>query len=254
MTINPNFGKLIAAGKTKKIYACPDNNDLVYIVSKDDITAGDGTRRNQLLGKSYWSTATTANVFSLLNDKGIATHFIKHIDANTLLVKRCLMLPIEQVQRRIATGSYLKSHPEIIEGSRFDPVVVETFLKNDALHDPKISPAEIIEKGLATADEIMQMADEGRKIFVVLEEAWQNLGIVLADLKIEFGKDSKGNIILADVVDNDSWRLWPSGDKSRMLDKQIYRNLKEVTEQDLQNIAHNYQLVTELSCQLKQSA
>src|SRR5256884_5044885 len=113
---NPTFGPLLAEGKTKLIYAYPDDESLAYMVSKDQITAGDGARRNELAGKSRWSTITTANVFRLLNEEGIATHFVKQINATTLLVWRCEMLPVEQVQRRIATGSYLKRRPDVSEG------------------------------------------------------------------------------------------------------------------------------------------
>src|SRR6266487_713292 len=104
----PHFGTLLAEGKTKLIYAHPEDESLAYMVNKDQITAGDGVRRNELVGKSRWSTITTANVFRLLNDAYIATHFVEQINDVTLLVRRCTMLPIEQVQRRIATGSYLK--------------------------------------------------------------------------------------------------------------------------------------------------
>ncbi len=103
----PHFGTLLAEGKTKLIYAHPEDENLAYMVNKDQITAGDGVRRNELVGKSRWSTITTANVFRLLNDANIATHFVEQINDVTLLVRRCTMLPIEQVQRRIATGSYL---------------------------------------------------------------------------------------------------------------------------------------------------
>ena len=244
------FGPLLAEGKTKLIYAYPGDESLAYMVNKDQITAGDGARRNELAGKSRWSTITTANVFTLLNREHIATHLGKPIADVTLLVRRCTMLPVEQVQRRIATGSYLKRHPEISEGTRFEPVLVETFLKDDARHDPQIWAADIIEMGLATAQEIEWMAREGRRVFESLERAWAKVDVTLVDLKIEFGRDSKGDLLVADVIDNDSWRLWPGGDKTRMLDKQVYRNLQTVTEQDMQGIADRYALVADLTGKL----
>src|SRR5215470_7704042 len=206
MTENkPNLGPLQAEGKTKQIYASPDEEHLVYIVSKDQITAGDGVRRNEIAGKSRLSTLTTANVFRLLNNAGIVTHFLKQVNETTLLVQRCTMLPIEHVQRRIATGSYLKRHPEISEGTRFDPVLIETFLKDDARHDPQIWSQDIIQLGFATMQEIAWMADEGRRVFEVLEQAWAKLDVMLVDLKIEFGRDSEHHLMVADVIDNDSW-------------------------------------------------
>ncbi|MFL5701458.1 MAG: phosphoribosylaminoimidazolesuccinocarboxamide synthase [Ktedonobacteraceae bacterium] len=252
MLDKPQFGPLLAEGKTKLIYAYPGDESLAYMVNKDQITAGDGARRNELAGKSRWSTITTANVFTLLNRENIATHLVKQIDDVTLLVRRCTMLPVEQVQRRIATGSYLKRHPEISEGTRFEPVLVETFLKDDARHDPQIWAADIIEMGLATAQEIEWMAREGRRVFESLERAWAKVDVTLVDLKIEFGRDSKGDLLVADVIDNDSWRLWPGGDKTRMLDKQVYRNLQTVTEQDMQGIADRYALVADLTGKLIQ--
>jgi phosphoribosylaminoimidazole-succinocarboxamide synthase len=252
MPDKPQFGPLLAEGKTKLIYAYPGDESLAYMVNKDQITAGDGARRNELAGKSRWSTITTANVFTLLNRENIATHLVKQIDDVTLLVRRCTMLPVEQVQRRIATGSYLKRHPEISEGTRFEPVLVETFLKDDARHDPQIWAADIIEMGLATTQEIEWMAREGRRVFESLERAWAKVDVTLVDLKIEFGRDSKGDLLVADVIDNDSWRLWPGGDKTRMLDKQVYRNLQTVTEQDMQGIADRYALVADLTGKLIQ--
>lgn len=249
----PNLGPLLAEGKTKKIYASPDDNTLVYMVSKDQITAGDGERRSVLAGKARWSTITTANVFRLLHKERIATHFVEQLNDATLLVKRCKMLPIEQVMRRIATGSYLKRHPEVPEGTRFDPVLVETFLKDDARHDPQIWETDIVQMGLATPQEVAWMAAQGRRVFDALERAWASLNITLVDLKIEFGRDLQGNLLVADVIDNDSWRLWPGGDKNRMLDKQVYRNLQEVTPEHLQEVADRYALVADLTGRWKLS-
>jgi phosphoribosylaminoimidazole carboxylase PurE protein len=60
-----------------------------------------------------------------------------------------------------------------------------------------------------------------RHAFLVLEKAWQLQGGTLVDLKVEFGYDTKGRLLLADVIDNDSWRVIEDGS---YIDKQVYRD------------------------------
>jgi phosphoribosylaminoimidazole-succinocarboxamide synthase len=89
------------------------------------------------------------------------------------------------------------------------------------------------------------MAAMGRQVLAIVEHAWAAQEVTLVDLKIEFGRPlaDPGSLVVADMIDNDSWRIWPSGDESRMLDKQIYRNMGEVTDDGLEQVRRLYETV-----------
>jgi len=241
------YGAKLAEGKTKIIYAHPDDPALVVLVHKDSISAGDGARRNVIEGKGALSGRTAANVFSMLAAAGVPTHFVAALSATEMVARRCEMIPVEVVLRRRATGSYLKRYPHVTEGTRFEPVLVEFFLKDDARHDPQITADEMVTQAIATRDEVAEMTEQGRRVFGLLEQAWAKLDVTLVDLKIEFGRSVGGRLLVADMIDNDSWRIWPGGEKGRMLDKQIYRNLQTVKEADLEAVRQKYAQVADLT-------
>lgn len=241
------YGAKLAEGKTKVIYAHPTDPHRAYMVQKDSISAGDGARRNEIMGKGVISGRTAANVFVALNNAGVRTHYHADPAPGVMLVERCVMLPLEVVMRRIATGSYCRRHPDVAEGTRFEPVLVEFFFKDDANHDPQIDGPGIVARELANPDEVSQIEREGIRVFAILEQRWAALGVQLVDLKIEFGRTATGEFIVADMIDNDSWRLWPGGDKSQMLDKQIYRNMSSVTAEGLDELKVKYEQVRDLT-------
>jgi phosphoribosylaminoimidazole-succinocarboxamide synthase len=229
------------------VYAHPDDPALAIVAHKDGITAGDGARRHTIAGKGALSGRTTANVFALLARHGVATHFVAADGDAQMVVRRCTMIPLEVVIRRIATGSYLKRHPDTPEGTRFAPTLVEFFIKDDANHDPQIAPDAIVTRGVTSASDVAAMEQRARAVFAVIEAAWAALDVQLCDLKIEFGHTLAGELVVADVIDNDSWRIWPGGDKTRMLDKQVYRNMPEVTDAGLAAIRDRYAQVADLT-------
>lgn len=140
------MGKLLNEGKTKQIYDLPNNPGHVLLLNKDRITAHNGVRCHDLEGKAEISNKTNAKVFELLNKAGVKTAFVKLATDKAFLAKKCDMVPIEWVTRRLATGSYLKRNPGITEGFRFTPPKQETFFKDDANDDPQWSEEQIISK------------------------------------------------------------------------------------------------------------
>jgi phosphoribosylaminoimidazole-succinocarboxamide synthase len=241
------LGPRLAEGKTKIIYAHPSDPGLVIMAHKDGITAGDGARRSEIPGKGAIAGRTAANVFALLARSGVPTHFVAAPAPELTVARRCAMIPLEVVARRLATGSYLRRNPGVTEGQRFDPPLVEFFLKDDANHDPLIAEEAIVAGGHATAEEVAAMVAAVRRVFVILEAAWAGQDVTLVDLKIEFGRTPAGELLVADVIDNDSWRIWPGGQKGAMLDKQVYRNAAVVDEALLADIKARYELVVAMT-------
>ncbi len=246
-------------GKTKTVQPFGIDPQIGYVVSKDDVTAGDGKRHDVLFGKGELSNRTTCNVFEFLADSGIPLAYIGKEDHVTFIAWICKMIPVEVVVRTIATGSYLKRNPEVKEGSVFETPVVEFFYKttgrkfgdrdlpcddplmifDDAntdgfyLYNPNkpISSENIIghsamlyslEDFSLLKGQLDECETKVLAIGLLLQEAWDFVEGYLYDFKVEFGiHPVTGEIVLADVIDCDSWRvMW----HNLQLSKQPYRD------------------------------
>jgi len=248
-----NKGIEIARGKTKVLFEAAGQPDMLVVKQTDSISAGDGARRNQIAGKGRLAAQTTARVFRLLNLCGLPTHYLnggEDDDDNEMLVRRCNMIPLEVVVRGVAAGSLVRRNPGLQRGSLLVPRIVEFFLKDDARHDPFVAPDQIVADGVANPAEVSAMSEMARLAFEILAHAFRKRDVLLVDLKIEFGRlaggENKGQLVIADVIDNDSWRIWPQGREDLMLDKQLYRNLETVDDAALARVKKAYEEVADL--------
>uniref|UniRef100_A0A4W3IXS1 PurE domain-containing protein n=1 Tax=Callorhinchus milii TaxID=7868 RepID=A0A4W3IXS1_CALMI len=246
------IGKKLNEGKTKEVYELLDSPGQVWIKSKDQITAGNAARKDQMVGKAALSTKTTISIFKLLQEAGIKTALEKQHGDTAFIAAHCEMIPIEWVCRRIATGSFLKRNPGVKEGYKFCPPKLEMFFKDDANNDPQWSEEQLLQAQFYCGGLLIERCEMDimnrttLAVFEILEKAWATQDCTLVDMKVEFGVCvSTKEILLADVIDNDSWRLWPSGDRSLQKDKQVYRDLKEVTPEALQMVKQNFEWVAE---------
>ncbi|MCL2115880.1 MAG: phosphoribosylaminoimidazolesuccinocarboxamide synthase [Methanobrevibacter sp.] len=198
--------KLIYAGKAKDVYKTA-KKDEVLVIFRDDITAGDGDKKDNLKGKGECNSLISSKLFEVLEENGVKTQYINLIETGSMLSKKLDMIPLEVIARNIATGSLLKRFP-FEENQKLDPPIIQMDYKNDEFHDPMLNDEITIALGLATQEEL----DEIRKITLKINEVLSNFlkekEILLVDFKLEFGKDSEGNIVLGDEVSPDTCRYW----------------------------------------------
>jgi phosphoribosylaminoimidazole-succinocarboxamide synthase len=248
-----NKGIEIARGKTKILYENPGQPHQLVVAQTDSISAGDGARRHEIQGKGRLAAQTTARVFRLLNLCGLPTHYLnggEDDDNNETVVRRCNMIPLEVVTRGVAAGSFVKRNPGLQRGALLVPRVIEFFFKDDAAHDPLITPDQIVAQNIAAPQEVGVMTELARLTFDILSHAWRKRDVLLVDLKIEFGRlaggENQGQLVIADVIDNDSWRIWPQGREELMLDKQMYRNFEKVDDAALDRVKAAYERVADM--------
>lgn len=225
---------LLYEGKGKKLYA---TNDDLKIISefKDDLTAFNAQKKGNEKGKGSLNCQISTIIFKLLEQNGIKTHFIESLNENSMLCKKVQIIPLEVVVRNVATGSLTK-RLGITEGQRLDFPIVEFYYKNDALNDPLVNDEHCKIMGIIDSDKSAEFIKKtARKVNEILVEFFAKADLRLIDFKVEFGRDEKGEILLADEISPDSCRLWDK-DSNKKMDKDIFR-------QSLGNVSDAYKEV-----------
>ena len=220
----------IYEGKAKQVYSTDDEN-LVIINYKDDATAGNGVKKGTIKDKGIINNKITAKLFSVLEKNGIRTHFKEMLNERDQLCEKLEIVPLEVIVRNVITGSMAK-RVGIADGTIPKTTIFEICYKNDEYGDPLINDYHAVAMGLATFDELKYIYETTSKINDLLKKVFDEEGITLVDFKIEFGKNSKGEILLADEITPDTCRLWDKA-TGKKLDKDRFR-------QDLGGIEEAY--------------
>jgi len=213
--------ELLYEGKAKRLFKTDDEN-LLIAEFKDDLTAFNGEMKSSESGKGALNCQISAKLFELLSKNGIKTHLVKTLDSNNQLVKKVEIIPIEVVVRNIATGS-LSKRLGIKDGKELPFALVEFYYKDDSLNDPIINDEHCILLNLAKNEaELEELKRVGREINVILKAFFAKRDFNLVDFKVEFGRDSEGNILLSDEISPDSCRFWDIVSEKK-LDKDRFR-------------------------------
>ena len=223
--------KFLTSGKVKDVYEL--ENDILLFkfsnrVSAYDVKFNDEIpKKGEILCKfaEYW-----------FNKLDVANHFVERRSDTEIVVKKINMLPIECVVRGYFYGSLVSRWKDgkislendfktdlaaKLPNPIFDPTTKST-------HDVPVSKEESVSQKLVTSDEYDWLSKKSIQIYETMARIADNSGFILADLKLEFGK-LNNEIILADSIGPDEFRLWPKdeykiGETQQAYDKQLLRD------------------------------
>lgn len=228
-------GELLYEGKAKKMYAVVGQTEAIWVEYKDSLTAFNAVKKGSFEGKGAINAQITTLLYKKLSEAGISTHLLESVNDHEMICKKVVIIPLEVVTRNRLAGSTAKKLG-FEEGTALERPLVEFYYKEDALNDPFLSDDQaLLMKTVKTQADLEKLKSEALRVNEVLHSCFDRAGLELIDFKLEFGRLSSGEIILADEVSPDTCRLWDkkTGEK---FDKDRFRR-------DLGRVEESYQEV-----------
>jgi phosphoribosylaminoimidazole-succinocarboxamide synthase len=218
-------------GKVKDIYEL-DNEKLLFVFT-DRVSAYDVVLPSTIPRKGEVLCKLAAYWFDYLK---IPHHMVRVENANRMVVRRLKMIPVECVVRGYLYGSlyerFVKGEVNLpvkpVNASKLPEPYFDPTTKSDVKDEP-VTVDQIVDEGWLDVEEINALKDSSISIYKKMSDRADKAGFILADLKLEFGFDDESNIVLADSIGPDEFRLWPKenyspGKNQESYDKQLIRD------------------------------
>ncbi len=211
--------KLVYTGKTKDVFALDNGNYLLKF--KDDCTGKDGVfdpGENsvglKIDGVGDVNLRMSVYFFEKLNAAGIKTHYISADLSDTtmeVVAAKPFGKGLEVICRHKAVGSFYRRYSDYVEeGADLDAYVEMTF-KNDEKGDPLVTKDGLIALGVMTDAQYDATKEMTQKITAIVAEDLKAKGLILYDIKFEFGYNAKGEVILIDEIASGNMRVYKDG-------------------------------------------
>ena len=220
--------EMLYEGKAKQLFAT-DDPDRIIIHYTDAATAFNNVKKATIERKGVLNNAISTILFRELRKAGVPTHYIETLNDRDQLCRRVKIIPLEVIVRNTIAGSMAR-RLGIEEGTQPSNVIYDICYKNDELGDPLINDHHAVALGLATSAELVEIYRLTARINEVLKGLFERINIRLVDFKIEFGKTSDGEIVLADEVSPDTCRLWDATTGERLDKDRFRRDMGRVRE------------------------
>ena len=217
--------KLVYSGKTKDVFQLDNGNYLLKF--KDDVTGENGvfdpganTVGLSIAGVGNINLRMTTYFFEKLKAAGIKTHYVAAYPENDtmeVLPAQVFGQGLEVICRYKAVGSFIRRYGSLIEEGSDLPEYVEMTLKDDEKGDPLITKDALVALGVMTEQQYEDVKDMTRRITRIVSDELAKKGLVLNDIKFEFGY-SGDECILIDEIASGNMRCYKDGKYVQPLD------------------------------------
>ena len=211
--------KKVYTGKTKDVFELENGNYLLKF--KDDCTGKDGVfdpGENAvgltIDGVGDVNLRMSIYFFEKVNNAGIKTQFVSADLKNTtmeVLPAKVFGKGLEVICRTKAVGSFYRRYSDYIEEGADLPYYVETTFKNDEKGDPLVTKDGLVDLGVMTESQYDDIKVMTQKITKIVGDDLKEKGLVLYDIKFEFGYDKDGNVMLIDEISSGNMRVYKDG-------------------------------------------
>ena len=212
--------ELIYTGKTKDVYKLENGNCLLKF--KDDCTGKDGVfdpGENAvgltIEGVGDVNLRMSIYFFEKINAAGIRTHYVSADLQNTtmeVLPAKVFGKGLEVICRNRAVGSFIRRYGALIESGAKLPSYVETTLKDDAKGDPLITKDALVAIGVMTDEQYETVKKMTQDITQIVADDLKEKGLILYDIKFEYGYDANGKVMLIDEIASGNMRVYKDGE------------------------------------------
>jgi phosphoribosylaminoimidazole-succinocarboxamide synthase len=235
----------VYSGKVRDLYALDGDDSRLLVVATDRISAYDHVLATPIPDKGRVLTQLSLWWFAQLEDL-VPNHLVAgtvpdEVAGRAVLVQRLDMYPVECVARGYLTGSGLAEYRAggavcgvplregLVDGSPLpEPIFTPATKAELGDHDENVTFEHVTRTiGTSAAEELRRLTLE---VYARAARIARERGIVLADTKLEFGRDAQGRTVLGDeVLTPDSSRFWPAEDwapgrPQPSFDKQVVRD------------------------------
>ena len=212
--------KLIYTGKTKNVFALENGNCLLKF--KDDCTGKDGVfdpGENAvgltIDGVGDVNLRMSIYFFEKVNAAGIRTHYVNADLENTtmeVLPAKVFGKGLEVICRHKAVGSFIRRYGDYIESGADLPDYVEMTFKDDAKGDPLVTKDALVALNIMTDEQYEDIKAMTQKITRIVADDLKEKGLILYDIKFEFGYDPEGKVMLIDEIASGNMRVYKDGE------------------------------------------